>query len=114
MQSLSCSEKRIAPAIERPLLTMLRCVSVAPLGAPVVPLVNWMLMGSRASSPAVISSSAVFGTFAPRASNSRKVSMPGVGTSSMRITQRSSGSRAAFSAPGSAGQLGASVASMSR
>src|SRR5258708_21881603 len=27
---------------------MLRCVSVAPFGKPVVPLVNWMLMGSLA------------------------------------------------------------------
>ena len=30
----------------RALLRMLRCVSVAPFGLPVVPLVYWMLMGS--------------------------------------------------------------------
>ena len=30
---------------------MLRCVSVAPLGKPVVPLVYWMLMGSSGASP---------------------------------------------------------------
>jgi hypothetical protein len=31
---------------EAPLFRMLWCVSVAPLGLPVVPLVNWMLMAS--------------------------------------------------------------------
>jgi hypothetical protein len=36
----------MARAEEIALLTMLRCDSVAPLGAPVVPEVNWMLIGS--------------------------------------------------------------------
>ncbi len=40
------SEKSIAIAMKRPLLTTLWCVSVAPFGLPVVPLVNWMLIGS--------------------------------------------------------------------
>ena len=42
------SEKSIAIAMKRPLLTTLRCVSVAPFGLPVVPLVNWMLIASVA------------------------------------------------------------------
>ena len=31
--------------MKKPLLRMLWCVSVAPLGVPVVPEVNWMLIG---------------------------------------------------------------------
>ena len=38
-QDASCS------AMKRALLTMLKWVKVAPLGEPVVPLVNWMLIG---------------------------------------------------------------------
>ena len=40
--SENCMQRPVAIA----LLTMLWCVRVAPLGAPVVPLVNWMLIGS--------------------------------------------------------------------
>jgi hypothetical protein len=36
----------MARAVEMALLTMLRWLSVAPLGAPVVPEVNWMLIAS--------------------------------------------------------------------
>jgi len=45
--------------MKRPLLTTLWCVSVAPFGLPVVPLVNWMLMASWHRQPAN-------GTGAPR------------------------------------------------
>ncbi|MDR8850746.1 hypothetical protein FEP99_03771 [Burkholderia pseudomultivorans] len=57
MHSASCSLKRIAIAMKRALLTTLRCVSVAPFGLPVVPLVNWMLIGSVAASVAPSASS---------------------------------------------------------
>ena len=46
MHSRSCSVNFIAPPMKKPLLRMLWWVSVAPLGNPVVPLVNWMLIGS--------------------------------------------------------------------
>ena len=52
MHSESSSEKSIAIAMKRPLLTTLWCVSVAPFGLPVVPLVNWMLIGSWAKQSA--------------------------------------------------------------
>ena len=46
MQTRSRSDSRRASPTKKPLLSRLWWVSVAPLGAPVVPLVNWMLMGS--------------------------------------------------------------------
>ncbi len=75
------------------LLTMLWCVSVAPLGAPVVPLVNWMLIGSwQRSSPS-------FGSMAvclrPSAIIWDQFLMPDVVSSPIRTTQRSDGSFAA-------------------
>ena len=45
MQTRSRSVRRCASPMKKPLLRMLWWVSVAPLGAPVVPLVNWMLIG---------------------------------------------------------------------
>ena len=38
---------------KKPLLRMLWCESVAPLGKPVVPLVYWMLIGSSKDSSAM-------------------------------------------------------------
>ena len=46
MQTRSLGVRRCASPMKKPLLRMLWCVSVAPFGAPVVPLVNWMLIGS--------------------------------------------------------------------
>ena len=46
MHSLSCSVSFIASPMKKPLFRMLWWVSVAPFGAPVVPEVNWMLIGS--------------------------------------------------------------------
>ena len=46
MQTLSSGPSFCASPMKKPLLRMLWWVSVAPLGAPVVPLVNWMLIGS--------------------------------------------------------------------
>ena len=46
MQTLSSGPSFCASPMKKPLLRMLWWVRVAPLGAPVVPLVNWMLMGS--------------------------------------------------------------------
>ena len=62
MHSRSASLKRIAAATAIALLTMLWCVSVAPFGWPVVPLVNWMLIGSWQPRPAEIASSATRST----------------------------------------------------
>ena len=70
MQSLSASVKRIAAATAIALLTTLWCVSVAPLGWPVVPLVNWMLIGSKQPSVASIASSAATSTASGAASTS--------------------------------------------
>ena len=50
MHRRSASVSFIASPMKKPLFRMLRCVSVAPLGKPVVPLVNWMLMASCACS----------------------------------------------------------------
>ena len=58
MHRLSFSVKFMAWAMKRALFTTLWCVSVAPLGLPVVPLVNWMLMASWHDSPAPSASSA--------------------------------------------------------
>ena len=52
MQTLSSGPSRCASPMKKPLLRMLWWVSVAPLGAPVVPLVNWMLIGSSNCSSA--------------------------------------------------------------
>ena len=49
MQSRSCSVKLISSVVKKPLLRMLRCDRVAPLGRPVVPEVYWMLIGSPGS-----------------------------------------------------------------
>lgn len=105
----------IAMATKRALLTMLTWVSVAPLGAPVVPLVNWMLIASSGDSAAVMASSVPAGTPCPRAITSSKRIMPGVAPSPIRMTQRSAGSFAARRAPGCAvASSGASVCSISR
>ena len=89
MHSRSCAEKRMQRATAMALLTMLWCVSVAPLGAPVVPLVNWMLIGSKQSSAT--------GAARSRPAAARiadQLSMPAVGSSPRRTTQRSAGRRA--------------------
>jgi hypothetical protein len=46
MHTRSPGTRRIASPTKKPLLRMLWCDSVAPLGLPVVPEVNWMLIGS--------------------------------------------------------------------
>lgn len=115
MQSESCSVKRIAIAIERALLTTLRCVSVAPFGLPVVPLVNWMLIGSLAESVAPIASSSAGSTARrPRAITSAKRNMPAGATSPIDTIVRRLGTRAACRSPGVAvASSGAMVCSIS-
>ncbi|MDR8832122.1 hypothetical protein FEQ02_03182 [Burkholderia pseudomultivorans] len=115
MHSASCSLKRIAIAIERALLTTLRCVSVAPFGLPVVPLVNWMLIGSVDASVAPSASSAVASTASrPRAITSAKRNMPAGATSPIDTTMRRLGTRAACRSPGVAvASSGARVCSIS-
>ena len=49
MQSRSSAVKLISSVVKKPLLRMLRWLSVAPLGRPVVPEVYWMLIGSWGS-----------------------------------------------------------------
>src|SRR6516165_3670543 len=46
MHSLSSGVSRIASPMKKPLLRILWCDRVAPLGKPVVPEVNWTLIGS--------------------------------------------------------------------
>ena len=46
MQRRSAGVNRCSSAVKKPLLRMLRWVSVAPFGKPVVPDVYWMLIGS--------------------------------------------------------------------
>ena len=57
MHSRSLAPSAIALAQERALLTILKWVSVAPFGEPVVPEVNWILMASSGSSAADSASS---------------------------------------------------------
>ena len=71
MHSASASLKPIACAMKCALLTMLWCVSVAPFGLPVVPLVNWMLIGSwQSSAEPMASSAAASKPWRPRATTS--------------------------------------------
>jgi hypothetical protein len=100
MQSRSPAEKRMTPAAIRALFTMLWCVSVAAFGAPVVPLVNWMLIGSSQSSPvATVSRRSVPDCVAPVASSSKSTKPPS-SPAPIRIRQRSCGRRAARKSPG--------------
>ncbi len=57
MHTRSRSLNRIVSPRKKPLLRMLWWVSVAPLGKPVVPLVNWMLIGSSNCNSAARSAS---------------------------------------------------------
>ncbi len=97
---LSFSVRRIASPTKKPLLRMLRWVSVAPLGLPVVPEVNWMLIGSSAFNVAPSAASRSFSASDGGVSNSPKLDMPGVFSSPRRMTNCSVGSFAAFNAPG--------------
>ena len=72
MQSASPARSRIARAQLTALLTTLRCVSVAPFGAPVVPEVNWTLIASFGRSPAVTASRRQRWPPPPRPMTSRK------------------------------------------
>ncbi len=114
MHSASCSVSRITRAIARALLTTLRCVRVAPFGLPVVPLVNWILMGSVSARPAPSTSRpACSRSVRPCASTSSKRSMPAGGASLIDTTARSAGRRAACRAPGAqSSSSGASVRSI--
>ena len=115
MHSRSAAVKRIASVVKRALLTMLRWVSVAPLGAPVVPLVNWMLIGSPGSSVAPISSTIFRAAGPAMPATSPKLTMPGDVASPIRITVRRWGSFSDRSLPGSASaSSGASVCNISR
>ena len=99
----------------RALLTMLWWVSVAPLGEPVVPDVNWMLIGSSGSRVRATASrrNACAGPPSCRTSLNRKI--PGPGSSLIATTILRRGSRADASRPGSQrSSSGASPRIMSR
>ena len=100
MHSRSASVRRMASPTKKPLFRMLRWVRVAPLGWPVVPLVNWMLMASVARSVGPISASRARLAAVARPAMALKFSMPGVAASPSRTTQRSWGRAAACSWPG--------------
>ena len=76
MQSRSCSVKLISSVVKKPLLRMLRWLSVAPLGLPVVPEVYWMLIGSSGVSAASRSATAPPGTDSPSANKAAQSSVP--------------------------------------
>ena len=67
MQTLSSGPSFCASPMKKPLLRMLWWLSVAPFGAPVVPLVNWMLMGSSNCSRPASSARRARWTGVPRA-----------------------------------------------
>ena len=76
MHKRSAGVSFMASPMKKPLFKMLRCVSVAPLGKPVVPLVNWMLIGSLGCSSLAVA--ATRGSAAsPLASRVEKRSRPG-------------------------------------
>ena len=78
--------------MKKPLLRMLWCVSVAPLGEPVVPEVNWMLIGSSNCSGARKRRSAALRSPARRAPSSSKREGAGNASPPIWITERSAGS----------------------
>ena len=85
MHSRSSGPSFMHSPMKKPLLRMLRCVSVAPLGKPVVPLVNWMLIGSVAFS--VFCTAATLGSAAsPLASSAEKRRMPGTSAPSPALS----------------------------
>ncbi|MDT4845857.1 hypothetical protein FQZ97_798580 [compost metagenome] len=104
--------------MKKPLFRILRWVSVAPLGKPVVPLVNWMLIGSLALS--VAATCATRGSAgSPRASSAEKRIRPASSApcpaSSIQTTVFRCGSCCASSAPGwPCDHSGASSRSMPR
>ena len=77
MQTLSSGPSFCASPMKKPLLRMLWWVRVAPLGAPVVPLVNWMLMGSSNWSWSASSTRRARWMAVPRAAISAKGMVPG-------------------------------------
>ena len=68
------------------LFNILQCVSVAPFGLPVVPLVNCILMASSACKIWLRLSSCLNSGSLPSSQTSRKLSIPGVLDSPIRIT----------------------------
>ena len=102
---LVLSVSRCASPMKKPLLRMLWWVSVAPLGAPVVPQVNWMLIGSSNCSCGASSATRARSASPPRARTSSKPRKPSLAPP-MRMSVRRLGSRAACSSPGvAAGDL---------
>ena len=86
--------RRRAPTIA-PLLSTLWWVRVAPFGAPVVPDVNWMLIGSSGSNVASRSRSAWVATADAESTNaSQEIAQPGRSPSPNSTIVRSSGSPA--------------------
>ena len=118
MHNRSSGVRRMHSPMKKPLFRILRCVSVAPLGKPVVPLVNWMLIASVFLRPAAIGSiRASLGL--PRASSSVNRSMPGCSSpspaTSIHTTERRVGTRAEVNSPAFAvADSGASSRSMPR
>jgi hypothetical protein len=80
-------------------------VRVAPFGAPVVPEVNWMLIGSSNCSFSPEAASALRSSSVAGFATSSKLSMPGVVSAPSRMTISSSGSPLEASLPGSAASI---------
>src|SRR5579863_5304002 len=77
MHNRSSGVSFIASPMKKPLLRMLWCDSVAPLGNPVVPEVNWMLIGSSNCSCGASSAIRAVSCAVPRAMMSENLNVPG-------------------------------------
>jgi len=78
------------------LFRILWWLSVAPLGKPVVPEVNWMLIASSNCSFGASSAMRAFSALPPAVATSSKFSMPGVFSGPSRMTCLRCGSFFAF------------------
>ena len=100
MHRRSLVVSRIASPTKKPLFRMLWWLSVAPLGAPVVPDVNWILTGSSNWTPSCTLARCASAAAEGASSRSSKLDIPAVRSAPRRITWRKWGSCGHWSAPG--------------
>ncbi len=99
--------------MKKPLLSTLWWVSVVPFGLPVVPEVNWMLIGSSNCSVSARSARRVRWAGPPSPATASNAIVPGL-TPPIWMTLRRLGTRAACNRPGcdsaSSGSMSRSIA----
>ena len=101
MHKRSLSVNFIVSETKYPLFRILKWVRVAPLGNPVVPLVNCMLIGSSGCSKAAIDSTCCSDDEDAACPNSANRYMPGLSSSPRQITVLSEGIFSACRLPAS-------------